>query len=118
MSFDVREDVLQMFIQHTNSSVLTFGMTCWDGNASKQDKNRLDNNIEKADGVVGRRQGTAIHQLVTNKLRTRNQQAGRSTQHASAEDGDAGMTKGGGKMEECLGVNVRPVVRVDCNLEE
>ena len=26
--------------------------------------------------------------------------------------------RGGGQMKECLGVNVRPVVRVDCHLEE
>ena len=29
-----------------------------------------------------------------------------------------GLRRSGGKMEECLGVKVRPVVRVDCNLEE
>ena len=48
-------------------------MTCWGGNASKQDTNRLDKNIQKAGGVVGRRQesiDTAYHRLVTNKLRT------------------------------------------------
>ena len=48
-------------------------MTCWGENASKQDKNRLDKNIEKVDGVVDRRQentDTAYRRLVTNKLKT------------------------------------------------
>ena len=35
----------------------------------------------------------------------------------SAGDGGVETTKGG-KMEDCLGVNVRPVVRVDCHLKE
>ena len=136
-----------MFYTATFSSVLTFGMSCWGGNASKQDKNRLDKNTKKAGDVVGRRQesiNTVYHRLVTNKLRTiladethplrpefdnrhtrtdrsdrfriprsrttrylqsfiptairtHNQQAGRSTQHASAGDGGAGTTKGGGE---------------------
>ena len=71
-SFDVCEDILQMFYTATISSVLTSGMTCWGGNASKQD-NRLDKNIQKAGGMVGRRQesiDSAYHRLVTNKLRT------------------------------------------------
>ena len=51
--------------------ILAFGMTCWGGNASEQDKGRLDKNLRKADGVAGRRQEsivTAYHRLVTNKL--------------------------------------------------
>ena len=72
-SFDVRKEILQMFYTATTSSVLTFGTTYWGGNASKQDKNRLDKNIRKAAGVAGRRQGsinTAYHRLMTNKLKT------------------------------------------------
>ena len=45
-----------LFYTATFSSVLTFGMTCWGENASKQDKNRLDKNIKKVDGVVDRSQ--------------------------------------------------------------
>ena len=37
-----------MFYTATISGVLTFGMTCWGGNASKQDKNRVDRNSQKA----------------------------------------------------------------------
>ena len=48
---------------------LTFGMTCCGMNASNQDKNRVDENVEKAVGVaVGRRResiGTAHRQLMT-----------------------------------------------------
>ena len=37
-------------------SALTIGMICLGGNASKQDKDRLNKNIEKAAGVMGRLQ--------------------------------------------------------------
>ena len=37
----------------TISSAFTFGMTCWFGNDSKQDKSRLDKNIKKTGGVGG-----------------------------------------------------------------
>ena len=59
-----------------------------------------------------------LQSFISTAIRTHNSQAGRSRQHASTGDGGAGTTKGGSNMEECLGVNVRPVVRVDCNLEE
>ena len=36
--------------------ILAFGITCWGGNASKQDKSRLDKNPRKAVWVAGRRQ--------------------------------------------------------------
>ena len=48
-------------------------MTCWGGNASKQNKNRLDKNIKKVDRVAGRRQesiDTAYHRIMTKKLKT------------------------------------------------
>ena len=57
----------KMFYTVTVDS-LTFGMTCCGMNASIQDKNRVDENVEKAVGVVGRRResiGTAHHQLMT-----------------------------------------------------
>jgi len=60
------------FYATTVSSVLTFGMTCWGGNASKQGKNWLNKNIKKAGGVVRRRQestDTDYYWLATNKLR-------------------------------------------------
>ena len=53
--FDVHEYILQTFHAATISSVLTFGMTCWGGNASKQGKNRLDKNTKKAGGVFLRK---------------------------------------------------------------
>ena len=55
-SFDVRKEILQMFYTATTSSVLTFGTTYWGGNASKQDKSRLDKNMKKVGSVVGRGQ--------------------------------------------------------------
>ena len=62
-SFDLREEMLQIFYTATISNVLTFGMTCWGGNASKQDKNRLDNNTKKAGGVGTRKQEKHRHSL-------------------------------------------------------
>ena len=71
--FDVREDTLQMIYATTISSIFSFEMTCYDGNAFKQDKTRVDKNTKKADGLVGKRgksRDTAYHRFVTNKLRT------------------------------------------------
>ena len=48
-------------------------MTCWGGNVSKRDKNRLDKNMKKAGWMVRRGQesrDTAYHRLVTNKPST------------------------------------------------
>ena len=39
-SFDVREEILQMFYTATVSSAFTFEMPCWGGNASKQDQKK------------------------------------------------------------------------------
>ena len=52
------------------SSVLTFGMTCWGGNAFKADrKNRLDKTIRRhRGGLVGTKQesiDTVYHRLMT-----------------------------------------------------
>ncbi len=55
-SFDVRQELLQIFYFSSISSVLVFGLTCWGGNISKQDKGRLDKIIKKAGSVVGRTQ--------------------------------------------------------------
>ena len=64
------EKFYRCFLQSsTISNVLTFGMTCWGGNAFKSDKNRLSlQNNQKAGGLVGRRQesiGTVYHRLMT-----------------------------------------------------
>ena len=52
-SFDVREKYLHMFYTATVNSGLTFGLTCWGGNASIQNKNGHDRSIKKADGGGG-----------------------------------------------------------------
>ena len=43
------------FTDATIDSVLTFGMICWDGNAAKQNKSRLDQNTKKMSGERGRK---------------------------------------------------------------
>ena len=69
-SFDVQQDLLQMFYTSIVRSIMTFGLTCWGGNVTKQDRNRLDKQIKKAGGVVGRQQDdleTLYRRLVTKK---------------------------------------------------
>ena len=70
-SFNVQQELLQMFYSSVVCSVMTFGLTCWGGSVSMQDRNRLDKNIKKASGVVGGKQDdivTMYERLVTNKL--------------------------------------------------
>ena len=63
-----------MFYTATVNSGLTFGLACWGGNASIQNKNSHDRSIKKAGGggVMGRRleRVDTAYQFVTNKLRT------------------------------------------------
>ena len=69
-SFNVSQKILQMFYTAVIGSVLTFGMSCWGGNLSKQDKGRLDKLIRKAGGVIGRKQddlGTLHDRVVIRK---------------------------------------------------
>ena len=55
-SFEVNNKLLQMFYTSMITSVITFGITSWGGNISKQDKDRLDKIIKRASGVVGNKQ--------------------------------------------------------------
>jgi hypothetical protein len=68
-SFNVQQELLQMFYSSIVCSMMTFGLACWGGNVTKQDRNRLDK--QKAGGVVGRKQDdieTMYGRLVTKKL--------------------------------------------------
>ena len=72
-SFNVSTELLQVFYTSTVSSVLTFGLACLGGNAAKQDKDRLEKIIKKAEGTVGRKQESfqsAYHRLLTDRLNT------------------------------------------------
>ena len=53
-SFNVRQELLQMFYSSVVSSVLTFGLLSWGGNICRRDRETLDKVIRKASGVVGR----------------------------------------------------------------
>ena len=50
-------------------------------------------------------------------MQTHNQQPGKCTTGAMAGDRGAGNNKVGEEWRNILGVDVRPVMRVDCNLE-
>ncbi|XP_070175981.1 uncharacterized protein [Littorina saxatilis] len=50
-SFNIRQEILQMFYTSTCNSVLYFGSVCWGGNINKQDRDRLDKFIRKASEV-------------------------------------------------------------------
>ena len=55
-SFNVDNKLLQMFYSSVVCGALTFGLTCWGGNISIQDRSRLDKMIKKAGGVIGKKQ--------------------------------------------------------------
>ena len=62
-----------MFFTSAISSLLTYGCVCWGGNVSKQDRDKLDKIIRKAESVVGKRQNrfdTYYQGRLTNKLTT------------------------------------------------
>ena len=51
--------------------MLTYGCVCWGGKVSKQDRDKLDKIIKKAESVVGKRQDrfdTYYQGRLTNKL--------------------------------------------------
>ena len=54
-SFVVRDEMLRILYTATISSVVTFGMTCCGGNASRQIKNRLDNNNQDGRRCCGKK---------------------------------------------------------------
>ena len=69
--FQCEQKLLQMFYSSVLSSILTFGLLAWGGNACKWDEEVLDKIIRKASGVVGRTQDnldTLYDRQVTNKL--------------------------------------------------
>ena len=70
-AFNANQKMLQMFFTSVVNSVLTFGLICWGGNISKQDKGRLDGVIRKAGRVVGVQQhdiDTLIDKRTTDKM--------------------------------------------------
>ena len=62
-----------MFYTSTVSSVVIFGSASWGGNAAKQDRDTPEKVIQKAGGVVGRRQDSfdsAYNRRVPDRLTT------------------------------------------------
>ena len=63
--------LLQVFHSSGLSSLSTFGLSSWGGNAGKQEKEVLDKIIRKANGLVSRTQDTfdtLYGKRATNKL--------------------------------------------------
>ena len=55
-SFNIDSGLLQIFYSSLIKTVLGFGISCWGGNISMQDKNRLDKVIKKSGSVIGKKQ--------------------------------------------------------------
>ena len=67
----MKQKLFQLLYSSVLSSVLTFGLLAWGGNACKRDKEVPDKIIRKASGVVGRTRDnldTLYDRPVTNKL--------------------------------------------------
>ena len=52
-SFHVNESILKMFYQALIQSVITFGISCWGGNITEGDKQKINRSIKKAGKIVG-----------------------------------------------------------------
>jgi hypothetical protein len=50
ISFNVQQELLQMFYSSIVCSMMTFGLACWGGKVTKQDRNRLDKHQESRRG--------------------------------------------------------------------
>ena len=52
-SFHVNESILKMFYQALIQSVITFGISCWGGNITEGDKQKINRSIKKDGKIVG-----------------------------------------------------------------
>ena len=52
-SFHVNESILKMYYQALIQSVITFGISCWGGNITECDKQKINRSIKKAGKIVG-----------------------------------------------------------------
>ena len=52
-SFYVNENILKLFHQAFIQSAITFGISCWGGNITEGDRNRINRCIRKAGKLVG-----------------------------------------------------------------
>ena len=70
-SFNVNSDILQIFYSSVISSIMSFGITCWGGNMTETDKQRVNKQIRRAGRIVGREQDdleTMYSRQLTKKL--------------------------------------------------
>ena len=72
-SFEVRSCIMKMFYTATIQSVLTYAITCWGGNTTQYDKNRIDSVIKKASKIMHRAELPAFEQLYTSAIVKRGQ---------------------------------------------
>ena len=52
-SFHVNESILKMFYLALIQSVITLGISCWGGNITEWDKQKISRSIKKAGKIVG-----------------------------------------------------------------
>ena len=70
-SFNVSDEILQMFYSSVIGSIIYFGMTCWGGSLNQGCRGKLDKQIRRASRLVGREQDdveTMYERQVTKKL--------------------------------------------------
>ena len=79
-SFNVDNNLLQIFYSSIFNSVISFGISCWGGNASKQDKDRIDRFIKKAGGIVGVEQ-EFIESMTSQRTKRKTDQILKDTTH-------------------------------------
>ena len=53
-SFHVNESILKMFYLALIQSFITFGISCWGGNITEGDKQKINRSIKKAGKIVGK----------------------------------------------------------------
>ena len=71
-TFHIDSKLLQMFYTSMVSSVITYGICCWGGNACEQDKDMINKIIKKSSKIIGKQQNyidTLLQQRDTAKMR-------------------------------------------------
>ena len=53
-SFNINQNLLQIFYSSITCSVLSFALICWRGSIQKQERDRLDKIVRKTGGMISK----------------------------------------------------------------